>query len=66
MFSTAAQLRRWGDQVITGQITDFAALVKAQIRAHYANVCEDFVCRCNFVTHCYRMNVLSSRLRLFP
>lgn len=66
MFSRDAQLLRWGDQVITGQITDFAARVKAQIRAHYASVCEDFVCRCNFVTRCVRMNVLSSRLRLFP
>lgn len=45
------QLHRWGGMVITGQITESAALVKAQIGAQYADACEDFVCRCNFVTY---------------
>ena len=50
------------DQVIADQITEFAVPVKAQIRAQYAPACEDFVCRCNFVTYRDRLDDPGSRL----
>jgi hypothetical protein len=59
--SAGAQLRRWGARVIIGQIIELTARTTAQIRAHYANVCEDFVCRCNIITQCDVAVVLRDR-----